>query len=154
MKTKTKIPVLLLCHGRAHTTKPCTPSNDISCCPTSEIDFKDKTLKLTLLDKDPQAKPHILHDFRKKLVNTKLKSQFDIITTMCCDTDMFYDEKQDSIVKQCFINIVKLLSSNGVFVMPQYYWLNKKILNQIKEHLQLIKKYKSDYDIFYIFTKL
>ena len=75
----------------------------------------------------------ILHDFRKKLVNTKLKSKFDIITTMCCDTDMFYDEKQDSIVKQCFINIVNLLSSNGVFVMPQYYWLNKKILNQIKD---------------------
>ena len=47
MKTKTKIPVLLLCHGRNHTTMPCTPSNDISCCPTSEIDFKDKTLKLT-----------------------------------------------------------------------------------------------------------
>jgi len=154
MKTKTKIPVLLLCHGRNHTTMPCTPSNDISCCPTSEIDFKDKTLKLTFLDKDPQADPHILHDFRRKLVNTKLKSKFDIITTMCCDTDMFYDEKQDTIISQCFINIANLLSSNGVFVMPQYYWLNKKILNQIKEHLQLIKKYKSDYDIFYIFSKL
>jgi len=153
MKNKTKIPVLLLCHGRNHTTIPCTPLNDISCCPTSQIDFKDKNFKITLLDKDPQANPHIIHDWRNP-INNKLKSKFDIITTMCCNTDMFYDEKHDSIVSQCFINIVNLLTPNGIFVMPQYYWLNKKILNQIKAHLKLIKKYKSNYDIFYIFAKL
>ena len=147
---KTKIPVLLLCHGRAHTTTPCTSSNNISCCPTSEIDFKNKTLNLTFLDKDPRAKPHILHDWRKPIGN-KFKTKFDIITTMCCDSDMFYNDLLKQIEPNSFINIANSLSDNGIFVMPKYYWMNASVLSQIIKvaNLKLIKKYKT----FYIMSK-
>jgi hypothetical protein len=136
----------MLCHGKKHGQELCF---------TSIIDPSHATL----LDKDPKCNPHVVHDLRKPIT---FKKKFDLITTMCCDTDAFYSIETKNIVDQSFINIAAALKrpgkgafcSNlgGVFIMPKYFWLNKRVIDQIGRHLVVVKKFKTEYDTFYVFA--
>ena len=76
----------MLCHGKKHGAEMCF---------TSIVGTKGATL----LDKDAQCKPDILHDIRKTI---SFRKKFDLITTMCCDTDAFFNLETKQI-EQFFI---------------------------------------------------
>lgn len=134
--------ILVLCHGKQL-------DNPIGClCNTSLINID----KATFIDKDPKIKPHILQDLKKPF---KLNKKYHIITTACCNGDVFYDEINKTIVKQTFINIKNALLINGVFIIPRYVWFNKHILSEIKKYFTFIKKVKNkDTDIYIYINNL
>lgn len=121
------VKILALCHGKNLDNPPGTK------CLTSLVNINSATF----LDKDRLIKPHILQDLKKPFV-TKIK--YDIITTVCCDDDVFSDDKSKSIEKQTFINIKSSLRNDGIFILPKYIWLNNKILKEIQIHLKFIRK--------------
>ena len=41
----------------------------------------------------------------------------------------------------------------GVFIMPEYFWMNKRVIAQIGKYLHVVKKFKTKYDTFYVFAK-
>jgi SAM-dependent methyltransferase len=125
---------LMLCHGRDHDIK------SDSLCYTS---FRNK--KAVYLDKDPTAKPDILHDWTKPI---KFKNKFDIITTMCCDGNVFYDNNK--VVKQTFKNIKQALKPDGIFVLPKYIWLSQEVIEKIP--MKLITSFKNRHETYYIFS--
>ena len=129
--------ILALCHGHKHKYKK------YESCNTDIVDISNAVL----LDKDRKCQPDIIQDWLKPI---QFKTKFDIITTKCCDGDVFYDYNTKTIQKQSFVNINKALSKKGIFIMPIYNWLNKKILLEMSQHLILQKKFKT----FYVFSKL
>lgn len=134
------VKILALCHGKNLDNPPGTK------CLTSLVNINSATF----LDRDKLIKPHILQDLKKPFV-TKIK--YDIITTVCCDGDVFYDDKTKSIVDQTFNNIKNALKNGGVFILPKYNWLNNKVLKEIQIHLKHIRKINSESETFYIFRK-
>lgn len=140
---------LVLCHGKKH-------GKDM--CFTSIVGTK--LSHTTLLDKDPKCEPHVLQDLRKPIT---FRKKFDLITTMCCDTDAFYSMERKKIEDQSFINIANALNPpeksklctklGGVFIMPKYFWMNKRVLDDIGKYLHVVKKFKTKYHTFYVFAK-
>lgn len=106
--------ILALCHGH----EPNNPTKTI--CNTSLVDIS----KAVFLDKDKRIKPDILCDFKKPFF---IRKRLDIITTVCCDTDLFYDLDTKQLEIQTLLNIVSLLKPHGIFIIPQYTWLNRKV---------------------------
>lgn len=132
--------ILALCHGKKLDNPPGTE------CLTSLVNINSATF----IDKDKSIKPHILQDLKKPF-STKIK--YDIITTVCCDGDVFYNDKTKYIEEQTFINIKHALKNDGIFILPKYNWLNNKIIKEIQIHLKLIRKINSDNEILYVFQK-
>jgi hypothetical protein len=132
------VKILALCHGKKLDNPPGTK------CFTSLININHATF----IDKDISIKPHILQDLKQPFI-TKIK--YDIITTVCCNTDVFYNDKSKSIEKQTFKNIKLALKENGIFIFPKYNWLNTKILKEIQNYFKLVKKFITNYETFYIF---
>jgi hypothetical protein len=130
--------ILVLCHGKKL-------NNPTGCSCNTQLITIDNA---TFLDKNPKIKPHILQDIKKPFKSKKL---YDIITTACCDEDVFYDKAKKSIVHQTFVNIKNALKLNGVFIIPRYYWFNKHILSEIKKYFTFIKKVKITNQELYIF---
>ncbi len=126
---------LLLCHGHKHKDSNCF---------TAFVKLKNPIL----LDKQSICNPDIIHDWKQPITFSK---KFDIITTMCCDTDMFFDGL--NIIPQCFINVQNALSSKGIFVMPVYIWTSDIVLKDIRKYLTFHKTVKDKYDTFHIFKK-
>lgn len=131
--------ILVLCHGKKHKTQ------DGTLCFTANINIS----KATLLDKDKSIHPHILQDWRKPI---SFSTKYDIITTMCCDSDAFYNKQTNRIIAQSFANVAKALKKNGLFIFPKYYWMTSRILKDIQQHLHLIKTVQNKHDTFYYFT--
>lgn len=133
--------ILALCHGKINDNLPG------SSCETQFIDITNATF----LDKNNSCKPHILQDLKKPF-STKIK--YNIITTVCCDSDVFYNDRNKSIEPQTFKNIKFALAKNGLFIIPKYYWINNKNLQDIQSYLTFIKKIKTEYETYYFFQKL
>lgn len=130
---------LLLCHGKEYEKKKKEP------CFTSIVGSKNAVF----LDKDPSCRPHILHDIRRPLKAGK----FDLITTMCCDTDAFYSLENKKLEDQAFVNIASALRPGGLFIMPKYFWMNSRVMKEIGKHLRKTGTFKTDYDTFFVFSK-
>jgi hypothetical protein len=125
---------LMLCHGRQHDIE------SDSLCYTS---YRNK--KAIYLDRDSKTKPDILHDWTKPI---NLKNEYDIITTMCCDGDVFFDDNK-KIVKQTFKNIKNALKPDGIFVIPEYNWLSKEVIKKIP--MKLVTSFSNKRETYYIF---
>lgn len=134
--------ILVLCHGRDHKREKYTM------CLTSHIKAS-KVKTSTLLDIDKSCNPDILHDWRKPIKFTK---KYDIITTMCCDSSAFYDNKKNAIINQSFKNVADSLDKNGLFIFPKYNWVTPKILSDIQKYLKLEKTVKNKYDTYFYFS--
>lgn len=132
--------ILALCHGRNLDNPPGTT------CYTSLVSIKSATF----LDKDKNINPHILQDLNKPF-HSKIK--YDVITTVCCDSDAFFDDAIKSIKVQAFKNIASALKVSGVFLFPKYYWVNSKHLSSIQRYLTCIDYFKMKNEHYYIFTK-
>ena len=132
--------ILALCHGRKLDNPPGTK------CRTALVNIKNAVY----IDKDKKIKPHILQDLKKPFDS---KKKYDIITTVCCVSDVFFDDKRKCIEQQTFRNISSALEPNGIFIMPKYYWVKKQYLLDIQNFMMLIKKVKTDHHQFYIFQK-
>jgi hypothetical protein len=130
--------ILVLCHGK----KLNNPSGTY--CSTQLINID----KATFIDKDSKIKPHILQNLKTKFV---LNKKYDIITTACCDGDVFYNSNTDAIVDQTFKNVKLHLKQNGVFIFPKYDWYNKHILLQIEKYFNLTKTIKKKTETLFIF---
>lgn len=134
------VKILALCHGKNPDNPPGTK------CYTQYININ----KATLLDKNTLIKPDILQDLKKPFTT---KQKYDIITTVCCDTNAFYNDKTKTIEKQTFQNIKLSLKKEGLFIFPKYYWVNTKIIKEIELYFTLEKKFKEGIETFYIFKK-
>lgn len=134
------IKILALCHGKNLDNPPGAR------CLTAFINIDNAIL----LDKDKLIKPHILQDFKKPFIT---KTKYDIITTVCCNSDVFYNDKNKTIEKQTFKNIKAALKQNGLFIFPKYIWVTNKIVKQIQENLELVIKINTEEETFYVFKK-
>jgi len=134
------IKILALCHGKNLDNPPGGR------CLTAFINIDNAIL----LDKDKLIKPHILQDFKKPFIT---KTKYDIITTVCCNSDVFYNDKNKTIEKQTFKNIKGALKQNGLFIFPKYIWVTNKIIKQIQENLELVIKINTEEETFYVFKK-
>jgi hypothetical protein len=130
--------ILALCHGRSLNNPQGTK------CMTSLVDIKFATY----LDKNASIKPHVLQDFKKPFSPDK---RYDIITTVCCDGNIFFNEKRKTIETQPFKNIACALKPNGLFIFPKYDWVDKKCLLEIEKYITLVKKVESKHHAFYLF---
>jgi len=88
------VKILALCHGNK------MPIENSKCL-TSLINLK-------FIDKNKSYKPDIIQDLKKPF-KSKIK-----YTTVCCDSDVFYNEKLKIIENQTFNNIKFALVKNGI----------------------------------------
>jgi hypothetical protein len=132
--------LLLLCHGAKH---------DLTKCKSNIIPITVKSVRVfTLLDLKSNSEPDIIQDWKKILPN-KLHEKFDVISTMCCDGDLFIDKK-GGFVDQSFQNIIVSLKRGGFFIMDGLAVSNIK---QLSKYWSTLGNDKFPFDSNYKFDK-
>ena len=138
--------VLVLCHGKTHVAH-----RDPEYACFTPLVPKPVVARATLLDVDATCKPTVVHDWRKPF---RTRAKYDVVTTACCDSDVFYDASRGAIVDQSFANVDAALGPRGVFILPKYHWLDRHVLDSIKaRHLTYLRSVKTDHEHYYLFGR-
>ena len=105
--------VLILCHNRRHFLGNCdTAGIGLTLSSLSKVETLDEDVS----GDDTQTWNIDLMRPIEPSLSSKLKSRFDIITTMCCPYMVFMDETKMEPVQQSWDNIQHLLKPRGIFI--------------------------------------
>lgn len=108
--TSRRYRLLLLCH---------TTQDIIGHCDTTGIPLSIDTLQLsTTMDMDRSGRPEHVVDITRPLPSGKqhLRRRFNVITTVCCPSDVFIEEEGQGLVLQSWENIAYMLQQGGYFI--------------------------------------